>query len=242
MTSQQPIKAGMSSSRCSHTSCATRWRRFEQRRSSSGHREFLRVSDNARVIIERQIQNMTRLIDDLLNVARITQGRIDLRLAPLDLIPLLRRAMEAVQPQVDERAQELVVSLPAEPVYVLGDATRLEQAFGNLLGNASKFTERSGRIWLTAELKRTPKGDDVFVRVRDEGIGIQPETLPHVFELFKQGGASPHRRAGPRRRPGSRPSDCGTAWRWRRRKKRRKQSRQRVCGLPAASSRRGLRF
>ena len=68
--------------------------------------------------------------------------------------------------------------------------------FGNLLGNASKFTERGGRIWLSAELKRTPNGDDVFVYVRDEGIGIQPETLPHVFELFKQGGASPHRAPG----------------------------------------------
>lgn len=97
---------------------------------------------------------MTRLIDNLLNVARITQGKIDLRLAPLDLISLLRRAMESVQGQVDERAQELIASLPTEPLYVLGDATRLEQAFGNLLGNASKFTNRSGRIWFNAEFAR----------------------------------------------------------------------------------------
>jgi two-component system, chemotaxis family, CheB/CheR fusion protein len=155
-----------------------------------------RVSENARIIIERQIQNMTRLIDDLLNVARITQGKIELRLAPLDLLAVVRRAVEVVQPQVDERAQELLVTLPPGPLYVLGDATRLEQALGNVLANASKFTNRNGRIWVRVELKPTPHGDDAFVYVRDEGIGIGAETLPHVFELFKQGGSSPHRVPG----------------------------------------------
>jgi two-component system, chemotaxis family, CheB/CheR fusion protein len=155
-----------------------------------------RVSENARIIIERQIQNMTRLIDDLLDVARITQGKIDIRLAPLDLVAVVRRAAEVVQPQADERAQQLLVSLPPGPLYVLGDSTRLEQALGNVLTNASKFTNRNGRIWVRVESKPTPHGDDAVVYVRDEGIGIGAETLPHIFELFKQGSPSPHRAPG----------------------------------------------
>ena len=155
-----------------------------------------RVSENARIIIERQIQNMTRLIDDLLNVARITQGKIDLRLAPLDLLAVVRRAAEVVQPQADERAQQVLVTLPPGPLYVLGDATRLEQALGNVLTNASKFMNRNGHIFVRVELKPTPHGDDALIYIRDEGIGIGAETLPHVFELFKQGGPSPHRAPG----------------------------------------------
>ena len=155
-----------------------------------------RVSENARIIIERQIQNMTRLIDDLLNVARITQGKLDLRLAPLDLLTAVRRATEVIQPQADERAQQLLVTLPPGPLYVLGDATRLEQALGNVLTNASKFTNRNGRIFVRVEVKPTPHGDDALIYIRDEGIGIGAETLPHIFELFKQGGASPHRAPG----------------------------------------------
>lgn len=155
-----------------------------------------RVSENARIIIERQVQNMTRLIDDLLNVARITQGKIDLLLAPLDLLAVVRQVVDVVRPQVDERAQQLVVTLPPGPLYVLGDATRLEQALGNVLTNASKFTNRNGRIWVRVEARPTPHGDDVFVSVRDEGIGITAEALPHIFGLFKQGGLSPHRTPG----------------------------------------------
>ncbi|NOT25217.1 MAG: response regulator [Acidobacteria bacterium] len=155
-----------------------------------------RVTENARIIIERQIQTMTRLIDDLLNVARITQGKIDLRLAPLDLVTVVRRAIEAVQTQVDERAQHLLVILPPDPLYVLGDATRLEQAFSNVLTNASKFTNRNGRIWVRVESKAVTHGDDVFVYVRDEGVGIESDVLPHIFELFKQGNPSPHRTPG----------------------------------------------
>lgn len=155
-----------------------------------------RVSENARIIIERQVQNMTRLIDDLLNIARITQGKIDLRLAPLDLLTVVRRAAEVVQTQVDERAQQLAMVLPPGPLFVLGDATRLDQAFGNVLTNASKFTGRNGRIWLRVEVKPAAHGEDVFVYVRDDGVGIDAEMLPHVFELFKQGASSPHRASG----------------------------------------------
>ncbi len=151
-----------------------------------------RVSENARIIIERQVQNMTRLIDDLLNVARITQGKIDLRLAPLDLLAVVRRSAETVQPQLDERAQHLLVTLPAEPLYVLADETRLEQALVNVLTNASKFTNRDGNIWVRVESIPGTQGDDAFVYVQDDGIGIEADALPHVFELFKQGGWSPH--------------------------------------------------
>jgi two-component system, chemotaxis family, CheB/CheR fusion protein len=150
------------------------------------------VVEKARVIIERQIQSMTRLIDDLLDVARITQGKIDLRPAPLDLAPVLRRAAEAVETQVTERGQTLSLSISTEPLFVLGDLTRLEQVFGNLLTNASKFTGRGRRIWLSGQVK----GAAVVVSVRDEGVGIAPHLLPYIFELFRQGSDSPHRAPG----------------------------------------------
>jgi CheY-like chemotaxis protein len=81
-------------------------------------------------------------------------------------------------------------------LYVLGDATRLDQAVGNVLTNASKFTNRNGRIWVRLEVKPTAHGEDALIYIRDEGIGIGAETLPHIFELFKQGGSSPHRAPG----------------------------------------------
>ena len=149
--------------------------------------------EKARAIIDRQIQNMTRLIDDLLDVSRITQGKIDLRIAPVDLTAILGRAVELVQHHLDEREQVLSVDLPSEPAHVLGDAARLEQAFGNLLNNASKFTPRAGHIWLSATIAEEQDGRrELVVRVRDEGVGVVPEALPTIFELFKQVGHSPH--------------------------------------------------
>jgi len=154
------------------------------------------ASGQARVIINRQLQNMTRLIDDMLDVARITQGKISLRLAPTDLIAVLRQAMDVVAPDVAQRDQELSVSLLLG-CAVLGDTMRLEQAFGNLLSNASKFTKRGGRIWLTVE--KSDKGHparEVIVRVRDEGAGIAADMVPDVFTLFTQAAASPHGAGG----------------------------------------------
>ena len=150
----------------------------------------------ARVIINRQLQNMTRLIDDMLDVARITQGKISMRLAPTDLIAVLRQAIDVVAPDVAERDQDLSVSLPSG-CDVLGDTMRLEQAFGNLLSNASKFTKRGGRIWLSVEKSDQghPAGE-VIVRVRDEGAGIAADLVPDVFTLFTQAATSPHRAGG----------------------------------------------
>ena len=155
------------------------------------------TSELARGIITRQLETMTRLVNDLVDGARITQGTMALRLAPTDLTAVLRQALEDVAAQVALRDQEVVVSALPEPCLVLGDMTRLEQVFGNLLSNASKFTRRRGRIWLTVEPCRTANAaSEVIVHLRDEGIGITADMLPHVFDLFKQAGHSPHHAQG----------------------------------------------
>jgi two-component system CheB/CheR fusion protein len=152
---------------------------------------------NARVIIDRQIRNMVRLIDDLLDVARITQGKLTLQLAPVELTSLLRRSIDIVDRHIGERRQKLSIALDAEPIYVLGDTTRLEQAFGNLVNNASKFTKTGGQIDVRARVDHGRHGAEVFVHIKDAGIGIDHVTLPHVFDLFRQGpAASPHHASG----------------------------------------------
>ena len=151
---------------------------------------------SARVIIERQIRNMVRLIDDLLDVARITQGKLTLQLAPVELTSVLRRAIEVVDRQVQERGQHLSLSLEAEAIYVLGDTTRLEQAFGNLLNNASKFSKKGGRIGVRAHAEHRERGAEVFIHIKDAGIGIEPSMAPHIFDLFRQGAESPHHASG----------------------------------------------
>jgi two-component system CheB/CheR fusion protein len=162
------------------------------------------ASAQARVIIDRQVKHRIRLIDELLDVARITLGKIDLRLAATDLTAVLRRAVEVVEHHVRERDQLLVANLPSGPWCVLGDTVRLEQAFTNLLNNASKFTRRGGHIWLTAERTESGTGKtepgehraEALVRVRDDGTGIGAESLANVFDLFKQSGQSPHYTSG----------------------------------------------
>jgi len=151
----------------------------------------------ARGILTRQLEIMSRLVNDLLDGARITQGKMDLRRGATDLNAILRQALEDVAHLVARRDQQVSTLVPAEPWYVLGDSTRLEQAFGNLLNNASKFTRRGGRIWLNVEKGQTPDGAaEALVHIRDEGIGITAEMLPHVFDLFTQAGRSPHQAHG----------------------------------------------
>jgi two-component system, chemotaxis family, CheB/CheR fusion protein len=136
-----------------------------------------------RELMERQIRNMSRLIDDLLDVARVTQGKIDLRKEKVELNAILSRALESVHDYARLRHQEIVVSLPSGPVFLEADPTRLEQIFANLLNNACKFTGTDGHIELTVERHN----EEAVIRVRDDGIGISEEFLPRVFDLFSQG-------------------------------------------------------
>ena len=135
-----------------------------------------------RDMAERQTQHMTRLLDDLLDVSRISRGRIELRKQTLDLATTINRTVEAVRPLLEERRHKITVSLPARPLQVQADPTRLEQVLMNLLNNAAKYTDPEGHIWITVE----PDGPDGVVRIRDNGMGIAPQMLPRIFDLFVQ--------------------------------------------------------
>jgi signal transduction histidine kinase len=136
----------------------------------------------ARDVIARQLTSLTRLVDDLLDVSRITRGKINLTRQVIELDALISRAVETVHPLLDERGHELTLELPESAVQIFGDPTRLTQAVANVLGNAAKYTDKGGRINVTARVR----GENVEICVRDNGIGIRPELLPHVFELFTQ--------------------------------------------------------
>jgi signal transduction histidine kinase len=136
----------------------------------------------AQEVIQRQLAYLTRLVDDLLDVSRITRGKIALTREPVEVATLLTRALETIDPLLQERGHTLTLQVPPEPLRVDGDPTRLTQALGNVLGNAAKYTERGGRIELTCE----PHGAEVEIRVRDNGIGIPAELLPRIFDLFTQ--------------------------------------------------------
>jgi PAS domain S-box-containing protein len=136
----------------------------------------------ARDVIDRQVQAMTRLIDDLMDVSRINRGKIELKREHVDLAKVVRGAIEPSRPLIEEMGHELSVTLPTGAVVVDADLTRLAQVFQNLLNNAAKYTERGGRIDLRAEVH----GGDVVVSVTDTGIGIQADKLPTLFEMFSQ--------------------------------------------------------
>ncbi|MDB6139274.1 MAG: domain S-box, partial [Verrucomicrobiaceae bacterium] len=142
--------------------------------------------DQALRIVDRQIDSMTRMIDDLLDVARITEGRIDLRLETVSLADILSVAATTIQASLKTQGQTFSMKLPDEPVHLNGDATRLEQVFGNILTNAIKYSGAGSQITLSAERIMHADTSEVIVRVRDNGIGIEPELLPHVFDLFVQ--------------------------------------------------------
>ncbi len=145
-----------------------------------------------RDMMERQVQQMTRMVDDLLDVSRITRGKITLRKGPTDLAAVIARAVETSGPLIDSRRHELTVSVSSEPLALEGDPTRLAQVFANLLNNAAQYTREGGRIWLTAGRE----GVEAVVRVRDTGVGIAPEMLPHVFDVFTQADRSLERAGG----------------------------------------------
>jgi signal transduction histidine kinase len=133
-------------------------------------------------MIERQVQAMSRLIDDLMDVSRINQGRIELRRERVELASVLQDAVDTSRPLIDELGHELAVSLPPLELPLDADPTRLAQAFMNLLNNAAKYMDSGGRI----EVGVRREGDDVLVTVTDSGIGIAPDRLASVFEMFSQ--------------------------------------------------------
>ena len=136
----------------------------------------------SRDVIGRQLAHLTRLVDDLLDVSRITRGKINLSKEVIELETLMTRTLETVQPLLEERGHKLTVEVPKGILAVLGDPTRLVQALGNVLGNAAKYTERGGHITLAA----AESGAEVVIRVRDNGIGIPAELMPMIFNLFTQ--------------------------------------------------------
>jgi len=148
---------------------------------------FDHVELRARGVLHRQMRHLGRLVDDLLDVARVTQGKIELRHDDVELDALLRRVADnAAQTELRPREQLLRVELPPERVLVHGDATRLEQIFTNLLDNASKYSDRGDTISLSLRREDGPAGPVARILVCDEGIGMSPETLPRIFELFSQ--------------------------------------------------------
>ena len=137
----------------------------------------------AREVASKQIRHLSRLVDDLVDVSRITHGRIRLRQETVDLAQVISQVEESVRPFIDTHRQQLSVYLPTEPIHLNADPTRLVQVLSNLLNNAMKYTQDGGCIWLTVERSE----QDVVLHVRDTGIGIEPELLPRVFDLFTQG-------------------------------------------------------
>ena len=133
-------------------------------------------------IVQRQVKHMTRLVEDLLDVSRITLGKVTLRKKEADVAQILRAGIELTRPLIDEKRHEMTITLPVEPLVVVGDPARLAQVVGNLLNNAAKYTEEGGTIALSAERQ----AEQVVIKVKDNGIGIAAELLPHVFDLFTQ--------------------------------------------------------
>jgi CheY-like chemotaxis protein/two-component sensor histidine kinase len=143
-------------------------------------------------VIERQVRQMTRLVDDLLDVSRISRGRVELKQQPLDVREPLARAVEIASPLFENKAQHFEVQLPPHGLWVHGDATRLVQVFANLLNNAAKYTEPGGHIFMLVR----QAGAQIVVEVRDDGMGIAPDLLPRVFDLFVQGQQASDRSRG----------------------------------------------
>jgi PAS domain S-box-containing protein len=135
-----------------------------------------------RAMMERQLEHMVRLVDDLVDMSRINQNKIELRRERVPLAAVIDSAVETARPMIEAERHTLSISLPKDPLVVDADLTRLAQVFSNLLTNSAKYTEPGGHIWLTA----VRQGEDAVVTVRDDGIGIPPEALPRVFDLFSQ--------------------------------------------------------
>jgi two-component system, sensor histidine kinase len=150
------------------------------------------VANDAREMMERQLRQMVRLVDDLLDVSRITTGKLTLKAEVVALHDVIRSAIDTAKPLLDMRQHALTVALPAEPIHVKADPTRLSQVFSNLLNNAANYTQPGGRV----ELRARAGERDVTVSIRDNGIGIAPEMLAAVFAMFAQADGSLERVQG----------------------------------------------
>jgi PAS domain S-box-containing protein len=139
--------------------------------------------ERALQVAERQVEHLRRLVDDLLDLSRIMQGKIDVRHEPVELATVVARAVETAQPQIDAGGHRLEIDLPPEPVWLDGDIVRLAQVLSNLLSNAAKHSDRAGRI----EIHGRRDNGTAIVVVRDHGAGITPELLPRIFDFFVQG-------------------------------------------------------
>ncbi len=165
--------------------------------STAAHILKIAGSDEKRVrqssdIITRQVNHMTNLIDDLLDVSRVTRGQIELERENIDIKTVVSSAVEQARPLIESRGHALNMHMASSHAVVHGDRTRLVQVIANLLNNASKYTPRGGEIKLSVEVEKA----QVQISVRDNGIGIEPELLPHVFELFTQAERTPDRSQG----------------------------------------------
>jgi len=138
--------------------------------------------EGSRSMMERQIEQMVRLVDDLMDISRISQGKLELRKEHVPLGAVIVSAVETTRPLIEQMGHELTVTLPKQPLIVDADMTRLAQVFMNLLSNSAKYSERGGHIWLTVERQ----GSDVVVSVRDTGIGIPADNLTSIFDMFSQ--------------------------------------------------------
>jgi signal transduction histidine kinase/ActR/RegA family two-component response regulator len=139
-------------------------------------------AERERTVIERQVKHLTRLVDDLLDVSRIVRGRVELKRERLNISDVVAKAIELASPLIEQRRHTLEVQVPRHGLQVDGDSLRLAQVLSNLLANAAKYTEQGGTITIVAERI----ANDVVVRVRDNGMGIAPEILPRIFDLFVQ--------------------------------------------------------
>jgi two-component system CheB/CheR fusion protein len=149
--------------------------------------EILRLGGGAdsgemRAVLDRQVGHLVRLVDDLLDVSRITRGKVELRKQRLELAAVVTTAVETSRPLIAEAGHALTVTLPPGPVHLDADQTRLAQVLANLLNNSARYTPRGGHIWLTAEAADA----ELVVRVKDTGVGIPPAMLPRIFDMFTQ--------------------------------------------------------
>jgi signal transduction histidine kinase len=161
--------------------------------------EILRVQidqsefqQQARQIIERQLGQLTRLIDDLMDVSHVVTNGIQLRMNRVVVSDIVKHAVETASPTITQRHHGLGISLPSEPLWLKADASRLEQVLVNLLVNAAKYTEPGGQIGLNV----TKEGNECVLKVRDSGGGIAPELLPRIFDLFTRGEGARNREEG----------------------------------------------